>query len=193
MREARSREEVEAVQRIAKTTRAKPATGTGNSKIIASWLWSAKDVQSTKLRTALHGAYETSSQMMTDATMGAGTQKPPYIRGGTNAVNPALRTAIMRAAAEIHWDSTDQASVNTHFNAASRASASLRSLAPDGGSYANEADPTTKDWQRTFWGANYARLLQIKQKVDPGGLFYCRLCVGSEYMEDIRGTLCRKE
>jgi FAD/FMN-containing dehydrogenase len=192
MREARGPEELAAVRRMALASQERPATGTGSSKIIASWLWSAKDVQSTRLRTALRGAFETSTQMMTDATMGAGTQNPPYIRGGSNAVNPALRTAIMRAAAEIHWDGTDQASLNIHFDSARKASASLRSLAPDGGTYANEADPTTQDWQRAFWGTNYAKLLQIKQKVDPGGLFYCRMCVGSEYMNDIRGTLCHK-
>jgi hypothetical protein len=193
MREARGSEELEAVQRVSIAAQEqRPATGTGTSKIIASWLWSAKDVQSSRMRTALRGGFDASTQMMTDATMGAGTQNPLYVRGGGNAVNPALRTAIMRVAGEIHWEGSDQASLNSHFSAASKASASLRSLAPNGGTYANEADPTTSDWQRTFWGANYAKLLQIKQKVDPGGLFYCRMCVGSEYMDDIKGTLCHK-
>jgi FAD/FMN-containing dehydrogenase len=192
MREARGPEELEAVQRVTMNSQERPATGTGANKIIASWLWSAKNVQDGKIRAALRGAFETSTQMMTDATMGFGTQNPPYIRGGGNAVNPALRTAIMRVAAELHWEGTDQATLNAKFNAASKASASLKSLAPEGGTYANEADPTTKDWQRTFWGANYARLLQIKQKVDPDRVFYCRMCVGSEFMDDQKGILCRR-
>ena len=34
--------------------------------------------------------------------------------------------------------------------------------------------------QESQWGANYPRLLEIKQKVDPAGLFVCHHCVGSE-------------
>ncbi len=52
---------------------------------------------------------------------------------------------------------------------------------PDAGSYANEADYFEPNWQLSFWGTHYARLLQIKREVDPGGLFQCHHCVGSEY------------
>lgn len=52
--------------------------------------------------------------------------------------------------------------------------------APQSGSYANEADYFLKNWQTAFWGSNYPRLLSIKQKYDPQGLFYCHHCVGSE-------------
>lgn len=49
------------------------------------------------------------------------------------------------------------------------------------GSYWNEADYYEKDWQTSFWGeANYPKLLIIKQKYDPNGLFTCHHCVGSE-------------
>jgi hypothetical protein len=171
----------------------RPATGTGATKIVASWLWSAKDIGSPKLKQALRGAFDAEAQMMTDGTMGVGTKSPPYLRGGGNAVNPALRTAIMRPAAELHWEGSDPARLARKMQDAARFSASLRSLAPDGGTYANEADPSTPNWQHAFWGANYARLLSIKQKADPSGVFYCRLCVGSEFFEDQKGVLCRKK
>lgn len=52
--------------------------------------------------------------------------------------------------------------------------------APNSGTYVNEADYFQKNWQYVFWGKNYERLLKIKNKYDPKGLFYCHHCVGSE-------------
>ena len=49
------------------------------------------------------------------------------------------------------------------------------------GSYWNEADYFEPNWQTSFWGeANYAKLVQVKQRYDPHGLFVCHHCVGSE-------------
>lgn len=42
---------------------------------------------------------------------------------------------------------------------------------------------TSKNWQQVFWGSNYSKLLKIKNKYDPNGLFYCHHCVGSEYWQ----------
>ncbi|ABK90143.1 FAD-binding oxidoreductase [Francisella tularensis subsp. novicida] len=63
-------------------------------------------------------------------------------------------------------------------------------LAPDAGTYANEADYFQKNWQQVFWGSNYSKLLKIKNKYDPNGLFYCHHCVGSEYWQ--QDGMCRK-
>lgn len=61
---------------------------------------------------------------------------------------------------------------------------------PQGGSYLNEADAYEPNWKESFWGSNYRRLYQIKQKWDPEGLFIVRTGVGSE---DWDGEgLCRK-
>ena len=35
-------------------------------------------------------------------------------------------------------------------------------------------------WQKSFWGSNYPRLRQIKDKYDPDGLFFVHHGVGSE-------------
>lgn len=55
----------------------------------------------------------------------------------------------------------------------------LRTVAPDTGTYVNECDYFQADWQGAFWGANYERLLRIKQHYDPDGLFMVHHGVGS--------------
>lgn len=48
------------------------------------------------------------------------------------------------------------------------------------GTYPNEADYFEENWQDSFWGIHYKKLLAIKRKYDPSGLFSCHHCVGSE-------------
>ncbi len=56
----------------------------------------------------------------------------------------------------------------------------LRAVAGETGSYFNETSYFEKNWQQSFWGGNYPRLAQVKQKYDPNGLFYVHNGVGSE-------------
>jgi FAD/FMN-containing dehydrogenase len=56
----------------------------------------------------------------------------------------------------------------------------LLSVASDPGSYVSESDYFERNWQRSFWGANYARLQTVKAKYDPAGLFFVHHGVGSE-------------
>ena len=58
--------------------------------------------------------------------------------------------------------------------------APLRAIVPDAGSYVSESDYFLRDWQRGFWGSNYARLAAAKRRYDPDGLFFVRHGVGSE-------------
>jgi len=48
------------------------------------------------------------------------------------------------------------------------------------GAYVSESDYFDADWQQSYWGANYPRLLAIKKKYDPEGLFFVHNGVGSE-------------
>lgn len=76
----------------------------------------------------------------------------------------------------------------------------LRDVSPGAGSYMNEGDPGEPNWQQAFYGANYARLLEIKRKWDPTGVFWAPTTVGSEgwavqvvdgYPNSQNGRLCR--
>lgn len=56
----------------------------------------------------------------------------------------------------------------------------LRALTPGAGSYVNETDYFEPDWQDSFWGPNYPRLLEIKRRYDPQNIFRVHHGVGSE-------------
>jgi FAD/FMN-containing dehydrogenase len=61
-----------------------------------------------------------------------------------------------------------------------QAVAELRKVAPGTGAYVAESSYFQPDWQRAYWGANYPRLLAVKRRYDPDGLFFVRHGVGSE-------------
>ncbi|KAI1408029.1 putative FAD-dependent isoamyl alcohol oxidase [Hypoxylon sp. FL1857] len=73
----------------------------------------------------------------------------------------------------------------------------LIAATPGSGAYLNEADPYvyplgSTEWKDTFYGSNYPRLLQIKNKWDPQSVLYARTAVGSEaWVEDANGRICR--
>jgi FAD/FMN-containing dehydrogenase len=64
--------------------------------------------------------------------------------------------------------------------AISAAADRLRAIAPDAGSYFNETNYFERSYQKSFWGPNYPRLLEVKKKYDPDGLFFVHNGVGSE-------------
>lgn len=121
---------------------------------------------------------------------------------GNNAVNPAFRNTIMHA--DIFDFQTPsfrgpaQAVLNEYvvFNSSMNL---IRAATPGSGSYINEADVLEPDWQQSFFGDNYPRLLDIKKKRDPWGVFWAPSTVGSESWEVItadglptqNGQLCR--
>jgi hypothetical protein len=56
----------------------------------------------------------------------------------------------------------------------------LRRVVPDPGAYVSESDYFEADWRRAYWGPNYSRLLAVKDRYDPDGLFVVHHGVGSE-------------
>eukprot|EP00729_Bicosta_minor_P010062 gene10062-29166_t len=63
---------------------------------------------------------------------------------------------------------------------------------PFSGAYWAETDYYESEWSTAYWGkATYAKLLAVKRKYDPDGLFICRHCVGAEYWTEQSKLNCR--
>ncbi|KAI0202674.1 FAD binding domain-containing protein [Astrocystis sublimbata] len=68
----------------------------------------------------------------------------------------------------------------------------LRDLAPGSGTYLNEATYDPVHWKEDFYGVNYVKLLAVKHRYDPNGLFYGPGVVGSDEWDVApNGRLCR--
>ncbi|PWY84973.1 FAD binding domain protein [Aspergillus heteromorphus CBS 117.55] len=109
-----------------------------------------------------------------------------------NAVNPAWRESAIDIVLGLPYNFTNRA-----LDAANQQLMTdvllpfLEAITPDSGAYLNEADIHQPDWQGVFYGESYERLLAVKRKWDPEGLFYAKTGVGSEWWEEREGgRLC---
>lgn len=120
------------------------------------------------------------------------------VRGGVVspddvAANPHFRDAIFSATIGtavdyLDWDATLAAKQSITNDLLPK----LEALTPGGGAYLNEGDVNQPDFQSTFFGDHYDRLLQIKREYDPSGIFYAETAVGSEsWVQENNGRLCR--
>ncbi|KAJ7898513.1 FAD binding domain-containing protein [Mycena olivaceomarginata] len=122
-----------------------------------------------------------------------------------NSVNPAFRETLMHA---IAFDSASPVKDGRVLPAkvvnAAHARLDLfvdawRKLTPGSGAYMNEADMQEPEWQQSFFGDHYPRLLHIKRQRDPWGVFWAPTTPGSEAWEVVvadglplqTGPLCR--
>ncbi|KAF1839395.1 FAD-binding domain-containing protein [Decorospora gaudefroyi] len=118
-----------------------------------------------------------------------------------NAINPAWRTSVYHIITGATIDprsspATQLAARAALTNGTMRA---WRDVTPGSGAYLNEADRLEPDWQRSFWGANYERLVGIKREMDRRDVFWVDRGVGSEgwRVESVdgvpneNGPLCR--
>ncbi len=102
-------------------------------------------------------------------------------------VMDAFALAIIAAGGPPVFDgfpAPDVATAGAHRDRVNAAMTALRAAAPDTGAYVNECDYFQPGWQTAFWGPHYPRLLEIKRRYDPDGLFYVHHGVGSEDWTD---------
>ncbi|KAF3012995.1 hypothetical protein E8E14_006946 [Neopestalotiopsis sp. 37M] len=123
--------------------------------------------------------------------------------GRDSAVNPAWRKAVLHAMLfykDFLGVQTAQEARDSEIDI-NRYMDTWRELTPGSGAYINEADPAEPEWQQSFFGDNYPRLLEIKRNRDPWGVFWALTTVGSEdwevktaddYPHSENGKLCRE-
>ncbi|KAK1634840.1 FAD-dependent monooxygenase [Colletotrichum phormii] len=119
--------------------------------------------------------------------------------GMRGALNPAWRNAYIHLISSgTYINTTDSAPQDALATAAAWAEekkeAVWRDWAPGTGAYINEANPFNNNFQEDFYGGNYDRLLEIKDKYDPTASLYVRSGVGSHKWDYnlTTGKLCRK-
>ncbi|KAK5800115.1 hypothetical protein VI817_002327 [Penicillium citrinum] len=105
-----------------------------------------------------------------------------------SAVNPAWRKTVSHLLFSRSWEANATLAQQSAIikNMTEVEIPILRSVEGEDqmGAYLNEANPYEPGFQKSFWGANYPRLYEIKQKWDPEGLFISRKGVGSEDWDD---------
>lgn len=109
---------------------------------------------------------------------------PTLARGGSpdNSVNPAWRNAVMHAITRTSWDpkSSPASILAARQSFTQQTMQKWRDVSVGSGSYMNEADRLEPNWQQSFWGEKYARLLELKQYYDVKDVFWAVNAVGSE-------------
>ncbi|MEQ8652442.1 MAG: FAD-binding protein [Kiloniellales bacterium] len=118
----------------------------------------------------------------------SGASEEVLAREGTTSVNPLAQEAaalVISTATQqrrypgLAGHEPDLESGRIAAEKVTAAIAVLRAATPGGGAYVNEADYFEPDWQQSFYGPHYERLLAIKRKYDPGNLFRVHHGVGS--------------
>ncbi|KAF1993860.1 FAD-binding domain-containing protein [Amniculicola lignicola CBS 123094] len=126
--------------------------------------------------------------------IGVGTDVKSFASQKTASVHPAWRNAIVHATLTLPWNFTApwSESAATQEKMTNEIIPLIEAATPDSGAYVNEADWRQPNFQTTFWGSNYHKLLRIKKKWDPAELFYVTAGVGSEAWSIRKdGRMCR--
>ncbi|KAF2420354.1 hypothetical protein EJ08DRAFT_598434, partial [Tothia fuscella] len=135
-------------------------------------LLSKENLQSPKFAAALKEAMPSApGKMMRGAMVGGGEvmKRSPT----ETSVHPSWRKTYVSI-----WSDKD---VNAFID-----------LSPGMGAYINEASYNATNWQETFWGSNYAKLSEVKAKVDPDMLFFVSPGINAEMMTvNEKGAVCR--
>eukprot|EP01137_Pigoraptor_chileana_P009455 Opistho-2@57753 len=102
----------------------------------------------------------TRQELYHDITGNPGSPQDPNV-----SIARGMRTGI------VHWVAIMQthANMDTYYALGESSYFSESSYSMDGNS-----------WQSRYWGDNYPRLLDVKNRWDPQGIFWCHHCVGAE-------------
>jgi FAD/FMN-containing dehydrogenase len=118
-----------------------------------------------------------------------GASREAIERSRDTATNPAVLDAFALAIVATGGRSRypglpetthDDAAAAQDASAIERAMVILRTIAPLAGSYVSESNFFNPFWKSAFWGNHLDRLVRIKERYDPHGLFFVHHGIGSE-------------
>ncbi|KAJ3536494.1 hypothetical protein NM208_g6691 [Fusarium decemcellulare] len=127
-------------------------------------------------------------------SIGVGLNVSKFGGQHVNSVLPQWRDSIVQLSPTLSWDfeAPWKNMLATQQRITDEIQPVLEAALPGAGAYMSEADFQQPDWQETFFGVNYEKLLKIKKKYDPHGLLYATAAVGSdEWTVANDGRMCR--
>ena len=137
------------------------------------------------------------ADLVSQGTIAVGTIasfKPPHRL--SNAVNPGWRTGIMQLTLATLWSPAPEdweANLAKQEVMTDEIMPRVKEATPGGTTYMNEADFREPNWKEEFYGEHYERLLKVKKRWDPEGLFYVYKGVGSDAWDvGGDGRMCRR-
>ncbi|KAK4183455.1 hypothetical protein QBC35DRAFT_342542, partial [Podospora australis] len=137
-----------------------------------------QDTESSKAVTeALKLAVESEGFYLGCNLFNAGVVRPK------NAVNPAFRESVSHCIVVGPWDFTLPRGfmLERQRRLTEVIQPALDEATRGSGTYLNEGNSEQGDWREQFYGEDvYKRLKKVKERYDPGRLFYARTAVGSE-------------
>ncbi|KAF7197506.1 FAD-linked oxidoreductase ZEB1 [Pseudocercospora fuligena] len=170
------------------------------NQAVASRLWPRENFNDAKL---FNSTFDTIRATVEAGYKTFGYNIAPTLTRGDNAddaVTPAWRDTVSHMMSGVNWPLyASSPDINNAWDDFEVYMNRWRKLSPEAGAYLNEADRREPDWQTSFWGDHYPRLLEIKKRYDPYDLFYAHHAVGSEGWEvrsidglpNENGRLCR--
>lgn len=127
---------------------------------------------------------------------------PTLAAGGypENSVNPAWRETVMHSIQIAPWSSSaTYPEIKKQRDLLTERQKAWIEVSPGAGAYLGESGREEVDFQQSFYGVHYGRLVGIKNEIDPEDVFWAKTAVGSEAwhvvsdgpVDDENGRLCR--
>ncbi|KAI0128340.1 FAD binding domain-containing protein [Xylariales sp. AK1849] len=115
--------------------------------------------------------------------------------GLDNAVHPVWRSMAYSLIISVYTDPAASPDLLSRANAEVITGQDvLRRLTPGSGTYINEATLEPDYWKDDFYGPNYPKLLEVRNKYDPDVVLYGPAVVGSDYWTVVGDDrLCRQQ
>lgn len=129
----------------------------------------------------------------TGALTSSTSMRPLDRTGNPTSLHPAWRNADALVIMTWPWENNAPELMQQKVDMfANELSPLLIEVAPESGSYSNEADIYMKEWRHELYGPNWNRLLQIKEKYDPDGVFWSKHTPGADmWRVDADGRMCK--